>query len=78
MCLSTFYFDLTGVQIVVEETRTRGNNELYNHRMDQENIQSLTAELRDPHPFITWGVNCPVTSKPFKVRTVGAVEVLCG
>lgn len=45
----------------------RGSNEMYNHRMEDEHIQSLSAELNPSHDFITWGVDCSVNSKKFKV-----------
>ena len=59
---------LTGSSRTTDKTRTRGYNELYEHRMKKNCIDSLTVELREPHEMVTWGVNCSLSSKRFKVR----------
>lgn len=50
------------------KSRTRGMNELYEHRMRKGCVESLTAELRDPHQFATWGIDCAASDKQFKVH----------
>ena len=52
---------------VGRDIKDRGSNELYEHRMQTNGVESLTAELREPHEFITEGLTCLGNTKKFKV-----------
>ena len=46
---------------------TRGNNELYDHRLTTEQCKALTADLTDQHDLVTLSINGSVHERSLKV-----------
>lgn len=46
----------------------RCRNEFYDHRLTEQSIKTLTADLKEGHEFINWTVDCTSRDKPCQVR----------